>query len=229
MTFEIPVGSLKHDRAIRFGRELVRAMKARDVGSRTLADGAGCGRSAIRAWQEGRMLPRIEMARRLAAALDWPRLASLGVDLRTKRCPIDDRPFTDDSGSDNRVYCGPSCQRVAEKRRIGSTVDKRAANAERRLTIHRQAVETYCGGCEPEGRCVTPDCALRPVSPLPLFDSRIAVEPVRSRSRNRWEGTSEADATRQAGVWARYTPEDRQARIDRAAEASKRARGLVPA
>jgi hypothetical protein len=229
MTYEIPVGSLKHDRAIRFGRELSRAMKARDVGARTITDAIHCGRSTVRSWREGRILPRIETARTLAEALDWPRLAGLGTELRTKRCPVDGRPFTDDSGSDNRVYCSPECRRVAAQLVKDVPTIKRAGNAERRLRVHRDAVAAYCAGCEPSGRCVTPECELRPISPLQLYETRIDVEPVQSRRRNRWEGTADADSARQTGVWARYTPEERQARIDRAAEASRIARGLVTA
>jgi len=39
----------------------------------------------------------------------------------------------------------------------------------RLLEDHRQAVEAMCRGCEPEGRCRDAECALRPVSPLPLI------------------------------------------------------------
>lgn len=230
MTFPIPSTSPKAARAERFARELNRAMKARDVGARPVIDAIGTGRSAIRLWRSGRGLPRLETCQRLAAALDWPRLEVLGRELRTKACEVDAVPFVDDTGSDNRRFCSPSCQRVAEKRRMGSTVDKRAAVAERRLVDHRAAVAAYCAGCEPSGICITADCALRPVSPLPLGERRTTnVEVAASRRRNRWEDHREADSVRQAGVWARYSPEERQARIDRAAEASKVARGLVPA
>lgn len=229
MTYSIPAGSLKSDRAIRFGRELEKAMKARDVGSRTIQEACGVSRAAVRSYRDGRNLPRIPMAAKLAAALDWERLAVLARELRTKICPIDERSFVDESGSDNRVYCSPSCQRVSEKKRLGIPVKNRAAVAERRLKTHQLAVADYCAGCEPMGECVTPECPLRPVSPLPLVQSRLAVEPAVSRRRNRWEGSTEADRRRQTAVWARYTPEERQARIDRAAEASKIARGLVPA
>jgi hypothetical protein len=226
VSYLIPEHSTKRDRAIRFGRELERAMRTRDVGARVVAEAVGSGRNSIRHWRDGRMLPRLDTARRLAEALDWPRLASLADELRRKACPIDGVTFVDDSGSDNRVYCAPDCQRVAEKRRIGSTIDKRAAVAERRLHAHTAAVAAYCAGCEPSGRCVTAECPLRPVSPLPLFASRIDIEPVRSKRRNRWEGSHDADSARQSAVWDSYTPEERQARIDRAAEASRRARGL---
>lgn len=229
VTYEIPAGSLKSDRAILFGRELARAMKARDVGARTIMESVGIGRNTIRAYRDGRNLPRIAMAERLAAALDWPRLGALGRELRTKVCPVDGRSFVDESGSDNRVYCTPSCQRVAEKQRIGSTVTKRAAVAERHLLAHRRAVAAYCQGCEPEGRCVTPACALRPVSPLPLHLERLAEpERVQPKPHNGYRDT-ESDRRRQVGVWERYTPDERQARIERAAQASKVARGLVPA
>jgi transcriptional regulator with XRE-family HTH domain len=153
VSYTIPEHSLKRDRALRFGRALERAMKRRDVGTRTVAEAIGSGRTAVMYWRTGRMLPRIETARRLAAALDDEGLATLALELRRKRCLVDQVDFIDDSGSDNRVYCSPSCQRLAEKKRIGSTVDKRAAVAERRLDIHRVAVEAYCRGCEPEGRC----------------------------------------------------------------------------
>jgi len=223
--------STKRDRAIRFGRELDKAMKARDVGRRPLAQALRSSQTSIMYWRTGRMLPRLETARKLAAALDWPRIESLALELRQKRCQVDEVLFVDDSGSDNRVYCSPECQRVSEKLRMGSSIDKRAANAERRLTVHQRAIAAYCAGCEPEGRCVTPECALRPVSPLPLFAGRIEIAPVQSR-QNGWlhsENRAAAASSAQKDIWARYTPEERQARIEKTAHASKVGRGLLPA
>lgn len=69
------------------------------------------------------------------------------------------------------------------------------------------------------------------MSPLPLFASRIDVEPVASR-RNGWahsENRARAASASQRDIWAGYTPEERAARIAKTAEASKVARGLVPA
>jgi transcriptional regulator with XRE-family HTH domain len=224
----IPARSLKSDRAIRFGQELKRAMKARGVGQRTIAMATGMSRNAIHNWRDGRNLPRIESCRKIAEALDWTRLAALGEELRRKTCAIDGVAFLDDSGSDNRVYCSPSCQRVAEKRRIGSTIDKRAAVAERRLGLAQRAVAAYCAGCEPSGRCVTPECELRPVSPLPLFAERLNVPLVQPMPHNGYREPG-ADSARMHRVWDRYEPDERAARVARAAEASKVARGLVPA
>jgi DNA-binding XRE family transcriptional regulator len=223
--------STKTDRAIRFGRELERAMKKRDVGRRPVAAAIGASDTSVMYWRTGRILPRIVTAQKLAEALEWPRLASLAIELRKKRCIVDDVEFVDDSGSDNRVYCSVSCQKVKGKRDVGIDRRTRAAIAEGRLKLHQDAVIAFCAACEPGGRCYAAECELRPVSPLPLFEDREPVNPVQSRGNGWIEAeTRRAAAERaQTGIWARYSPEERQARIDRAAEASKRARGLVPA
>lgn len=228
MTHLITAGSNKSDRAIRFGRELERAMKTRGVGARTIIDPIGASRTSVMYWRTGRILPRIETARKLAAVLDWPKLETLAIELRRKACLTCATEFVDDSGSDNRTYCSASCQRVKEKVRVGEDRRTRAARAERQLTIHQRAVAAYCRGCEPSGRCVTAECDLRPVSPLPLADAPLDIDPARPKPHNGYREPG-ADSARMSRVWAGLTPEQRQARIEKAAEASKVARGLVPA
>jgi len=226
MSVTIPEGSLKSDRAVRFGNELKKALKARGVGMRTVSEATGMGRNAVHNWRDGRNLPRIESCRKIAEALDWPRLAELGISLRQKACDVDGVTFLDNSGSDNRRYCSASCQDVAEKRRKGTPAPQRGAAAERRLLVARRAIAAYCNGCEPSGRCVTAECALRPVSPLPLYDGRLDVPIVQPRPHNGYREPG-VDSARMRRVWAAYTPEERQARIDRTAERSRQGRGLV--
>lgn len=224
MTHTIRAESTKSDRAQRFATELTRAMARRGVGTRPIAEAMGSSRTTIMYWRTGRILPRIETADRLAAALDAPILSTLARDLRRKSCSIDGVEFVDDSGSDNRVYCSASCQTVAEKRRKGVTTDKRAAVAERRLLAHQRAVAAFCAACEPDGRCVNAECPLRSISPLPLFDSHIDIAPARAKPHN---GIREpgADSARMSRVWAGYTPAQRAERTRRAA-ASRKARGI---
>lgn len=174
MSFTIAPSSPKHARAERYAHELTKAMKARRFGTRTLSAATGCGRTTVMYWRTGRMLPRLDNALRIAEALDWPRLASLAAELRTKQCLVDGVTFVDDSGSDNRTYCSPSCQIVAEKGRNGVPVVTRAAAAERRLTLHVRTVAAFCRACEPEGRCRNSACELRPVSPLVLAKESVA-------------------------------------------------------
>jgi transcriptional regulator with XRE-family HTH domain len=166
-------GSRKSDRAVRFGLALTKAMKHQGVGTRPVAAAMSASRTTVMYWRTGRILPRLDTAQRLAAVLDAPELARLGADLRRKRCLVDDLEFVDDSGSDNRLYCSPGCLEVVRKRRAGAPTRERAALAERRLIAHQRSVAAYCAGCEPEGRCVTASCPLRPVSPLPLYEGRL--------------------------------------------------------
>lgn len=231
MTHVIAVGSTKKERAVRFGKALERAMKARDVGSRPLAEALGSSRTTIMYWRTGRILPRLDTTHAIAAALDAPALVGLMVELRTKRCQVDDVAFVDDTGSDNRTYCSSSCQRVGRKRLAGRDTRASAIRAERALARHRIAVEAFCRQCEPDGWCAAPECELRPVSPLPLVSERADIVPLVHSKRN---GYADPDrrrrqSERQARTWAAMSPEDRRARIERAAEASKLARGLVPA
>lgn len=226
MTHPIREGSRKRDRAVLFGRALDRAMRDRGVGTRTLIEVLGCSRTTVTNWRNGRNLPRLATARRLAAALEAPRLERLAAEYRRKACLLDGVEFIDDSGSDNRLYCTPGCQDVAQKGLVGTDRRARAAIAERRLLAHERAVEAHCRWCEPGGVCSTPDCALRPVSPLPLSLDRADVDVAMPRPRNGYRAPG-ADGDRMRRTWAGYTPEQRRSRIARAAEASRRARGLV--
>lgn len=227
MTHTIPVTSTKSDRAIRFGLELDRAMKRRGVGRRPLARAVGSSETSVTYWRTGRILPRIVTADRLAEALDWVRLSRLARELRAKSCLVCRVEFVDDSGSDNRVYCSLSCRSVRRKSVVGVDRRTRAALAERGLLAHQRAVAAYCDGCEPSGWCATPDCALRPVSPLPLATERPRmILPLRPSPPNGYRAPGLMRAAT-SGVWARYTPEERAERVARAAAASRAARGLA--
>ena len=228
MSYLIPIVSTKSDRAIRFGRELERAMRARRVGRRPVARAIGASETSVMYWRTGRILPRIVTAERLAEALEWPRLAKLASELRRKACLVCGTEFVDDSGSDNRLYCNLSCRSARGKATVGVDRRQRAALAERRLTASQRAVAAYCAGCEPSGRCTTPECALRPVSPLPLFTERPEVGSLKPSPHSGYRAPG-LQAALTTSVWARYSSEEREARIARAASASKLARGLVPA
>lgn len=213
----IPPGSTKNDRAIRFGEALTSAMRRRKLGSRTVAEALGSSRTSVMYWRTGRILPRIDTADRLAQVCGWAPLAALARTLRRKTCEVCPTVFIDDSGSDNRRYCSPACQRVAEKRRVGVSREHRAAVAERALLAHKRAVAAYCRACEPEGRCTAPECELRAVSPLPLVGE---LEPLERAVPKPPNGVREpgAQSAVMLGVWDRYTPHERTERSRRAAE-----------
>ena len=154
-----------------FGTVLRRAMTRKHISSRRLHAAAGVARTAIENYLAGANLPKLETALRLADLLEDDGLAEIIRSSRTYACPVCRQSFTHE-GQSRKTYCSNSCRDVAAKARVGVGVSKRADNAERRLALHRTAVEAFCRGCEPAGVCRTADCALRSVSPLPLAVAR---------------------------------------------------------
>jgi hypothetical protein len=95
--------------------------------------------------------------------------------------------------------------------RSGSKRGRRVEAVQVRLDAAMAAAAAFCRSCEPEGYCQTPDCPLRPVSPLPLAVEPIEVE-LAVKAPGAW-GTSENRENQVAAIRAanarRWTPEER--------------------
>jgi hypothetical protein len=85
----------------------------------------------------------------------------------------------------------------------------------RDLDRSRAAVEAFCRSCEWDGFCKTPECELRPVSPLPL-ETRIEIPDPAQPALGRW-GQPGASERHSDQMRARYEaePERRQAHSER--------------
>lgn len=136
-------------------------------------------------------------------------------------------------------------KRAAEQyARSDSKRGRRVESVQQRLDVARVAVDAFCRSCEPDGYCQTPECELRPVSPLPLVtearEVRQAVKAdgpwgneqnrqnqlvaLRAAAERRW--TPEERAAWRAKMrerHARLTPAEKQQWIDRIS-ATKQAR-----
>ncbi len=174
MTVPVAATSVRALAARRFGVELTRAMKARGVGRRRLAERMGMSSASIIAhWRSGSGLPRLDSVVRLAECLDWDALVEIVRHARENHCDTCGTPFLNEGGKPKR-YCSARCRAVKAKIRSCTPTRQRADLAERRLKEHIAAVAAMCCSCEPDGLCCREDCALRGVSPLPL---RVEVRP----------------------------------------------------
>lgn len=220
MTYTIPPGTPKALKAAEFGRELAKAAAARSVSWNELERVTGIGHTSIDNYRNGRILPKTEVGQALATALQWPRLAELIVAARTFQCARRgcQRTFRNDTGAP-RKFCSDECHRLNEKLKasarsnrsagragVWSSADSAATRqlraglriADERIVVLTDAIAAMCRGCEPEGACQTPECALRPHSPLPLavheVDDPRTRERIRAASytRERSEKVSEA-------------------------------------
>jgi hypothetical protein len=189
MSFTIPPESPKAIKAAAFGRELVKACRARNVPLKEAGRAAGVGHTALDHYRTGAILPKTATARALAEALDWPKLGEIIAAARTFVCerPGCGRVYRHEGGGPRR-YCTSACVRMAEAQRAGSrrlrqagqSTDgrKRAAAiaqlrsaariADERALMAETAIGSYCRECEPEGLCRVAECPLRAFSPLPL-------------------------------------------------------------
>ena len=214
MTVNLGADSARRVGAQRFGVALREAMRRRKVGAPRLSRAVGCSNAAIGNYRNGRNVPTMVNAQRLAEVLDAPHLTTLAAAARTITCDVCGRSFAVEAGSPQR-YCTPECRRVQGKKTTGDKANTRlrAAAAERVLRVHQEAVALMCLACEPSGLCRTPDCALRSVSPLSLSDRSLEARPIPPSGRN---GEAWRVATLEANQ-RRWTPEERAAQGERMA------------
>jgi transcriptional regulator with XRE-family HTH domain len=218
MTVPLSPGSPRRAAAKRFGSELRKAMKRTGVGQGHLAASLGIGESAIRNWLAGNNLPRLDSAQLLAAGLTAPILVDIVLEAREGACEGCGKRYVNEGGGPKR-FCSNECRDIAEKIRTAKgDTRSRATVAERRLRDHMAAVDAMCRGCEPEGLCRDTECALRPVSPLPVALRANDAQPVQ-RSLGAWEDRPRMLAVlRQATEdrWARDGERERQSERQRA-------------
>jgi transcriptional regulator with XRE-family HTH domain len=209
VSYTIPPDSPKAVKALTFGVELVKACKARSIPLKELERATGVGHTSLDNYRRGLILPKVEVARALAAALNWPKLAEMIAAARTVACARSGcrQTFRNDTGAP-RKYCSEMCRRIAEnlrdashrRRQAGQTGSKLHANAamrklrsglaiaDERGMLLQSAIDAMCRGCEPDGICQVEECPLRPFSPLPLGQHALRSEPrtefrIRSEAR----------------------------------------------
>src|SRR3990167_8674424 len=135
MTHTIPPDSPKAVKAAAFGRELVAACQKRRIPLKELERITGVGHSSLDNYRRGLILPKVEVAKALAAALDWPRLATMIVAARTFPCARSGcgRTFRNDTGASRR-YCSSACQAISAN----------VVNARRRLAKGSYGLKRPC-------------------------------------------------------------------------------------
>ena len=154
--------------------ELRAALAVRRRSGKWLGDAVGMSHSTVYDILRHSRVPTVPTAQLLADALDWPKLVTIAVERRTKRCEVCGGSFVDAGRNCIARCCSPECQntRYARKRRgvEVTSLRGRAEVAENRLERMQHLVAAFCGECtQGDAACRTPDCILRPVSPIPLI------------------------------------------------------------
>ena len=149
----------------------------------------GISHAHLNALCQGRGLPTVLTASRVADGLMAPRLAEAVLAAWTGTCVACGATYVmTERGArrSRRRYCTPLCarrsrnvaawaeDRVRLRDLLASSERDRAALEAESITF-RETLRRWCLSCEWDGVCKTPECDLRPISPLPLVkDARRA-------------------------------------------------------
>lgn len=184
---------------LRFSVHLRKAMTARKVSKIGLASVIGQSPSNIYLYLQGKTLPTVAVASRLAEALLDNGLLEMVVAMRTRSCRICGKR-TVDAGTKPRAYCSPTCYRLLHKGLSAAPV----------VDPRDRAIAAMCVECEPSGVCRTIACPLRAVSPLPYVQPEdIALAPA---SVVWTDERRAATALRMGAYWAVPEHRERQAK-----------------
>ena len=218
MTYVVTPGTTKAMQAKKWGEEMVRACRARNISYNELGRVIGHGHTAIDHYKKGDILPRTETALAIADTLNWPRLKTMILEYRTYTCAREGctQTFRNDGGGPKK-YCSSACLRIADNLRMAERRRRQAGQldsdrlrsaAQRRmkgviatlqgeLAVMHGYVESMCLSCEPSGTCRQIDCALRPISPIPYHDHTAEPKTDRERRSDTWTD-SRRESHRQA-------------------------------
>jgi hypothetical protein len=108
--------SQRRSHAAKFAAEVRRAIKARGASKRRVCEATAIPRSNLGYYMAGRNMPTVEVAKRLADVLDWPRLLEIVIVGRTVACGRQgcERTFLYEGGKP-KVYCTEDCGELARK------------------------------------------------------------------------------------------------------------------
>lgn len=168
--------------AQKWGRFLLRRIRARGLLLSDVALAVGTQPSAMSEWCRGRKMPQAYYAEAIADAVGDERLWSYWKMLRTKQCGLCGVDFLDLGRNGKARYCSEAHAKLGVKRAARQARGNAYKLDRAALSVHREAVAAYCGDCEPAGICRTPECPLRRVSPLPLSTRSIHPEAVQPRA-----------------------------------------------
>lgn len=157
-----------------FASSLLAALERSNTNISELSSAIGIKYSRMHHWVSARSLPSIHVVQLISDYLGDDEIMRSAILVNTYRCANCNNDFLHESAKGTPHLCGSNCR--LESRRLkdktgSSSVQSTKFSAE---NLYQKAVARFCNGCEPSGMCVTPECALRPVSPLPLFSPKKA-------------------------------------------------------
>ena len=158
-----------------FAAELKKALDRNNLTISQLAREVGIKYDRVHHWVSGRSMPSIHVVQQICDALGDEEIMIAAVRVNTRICSNCSKEYVQESSQGRSFLCGADCRQ--QSNRLKEKTGKSSIQLTQYVAQdeYKLAVDEYCKGCEPAGICVTPQCALRPISPLPLFSKTEAV------------------------------------------------------
>ncbi len=158
-----------------FAKQLQVALDRNGLTAASLAAQLSLSYHRVHHWVKGRSMPSVQTIALIASHLGDDELSRAGIAASNRECKNCGVHYTSESSQGRSYLCSAECQRQNERVRSksGRSMVKRKPDVEDQK--YHLAVARFCNGCEPGGVCHTATCALRPVSPLPLFSKSQAI------------------------------------------------------
>jgi len=152
-----------------FSGELKKALDRNNTTISELSRDAKIKYSRLHHWATARSMPSIHAAQRIADFLGDEEIMQAAILVNTRKCSNCSKDYVQESSQGKSLLCSAECR--AQNRRL---LDKTGTSTIQSIEFipeskYEKSISAYCNSCEPAGLCLTPECQLRSVSPLPLF------------------------------------------------------------
>lgn len=174
MTFKKVIGMTNLQRREYFASELKMALERNNLSLPALAREVGIKYSRVHHWATGRSLPSIHIVQKICDVLGDEEIMRAAIKANTRKCLNCGTDYVQESSQGRSSLCSARCRR--QSNRLLSKTGKSSVTMAEYVAedVYKKAVAAYCNGCQPAGICLTPECELRPISPLPLFSKSSA-------------------------------------------------------
>lgn len=154
-----------------FAEELKKMLDRNGTTLAALAKDVDVKYSRLHHWATARSMPSIHIVQQICDFLGDEEIMKAALLANTRKCSNCGKDYIQESSQGKSFLCSSECR--SQNRRLRDKTGKSAVKSTEYIAenIYEKAIDAYCNGCQPAGICLTPECELRPVSPLPLFSA----------------------------------------------------------
>lgn len=154
-----------------FAEEFKKMLDRNNTTAAIISRQLGIKYSRLHHWLTARSMPSIHIVQTICDHYGDEEIMKAALLANTRKCSNCSKDYVQESSQGKSFLCSAECRN--QSRRLLDKTGKSSVKSVQYIAenLYEKAVDAYCNGCQPAGICLTPECELRPVSPLPLFSA----------------------------------------------------------